>query len=95
MPKLARQGDPISGHDACGGVTIITSSGNVGANGSGAARLGDMGSVHGCKNHAPHPPTIASGSSTVSINGKPAARSGDPCSCGSTISSGSSTVSVS
>ena len=94
MSKLARNGDSISGHDACGGVTIVTSSGNVGAAGSGAARMGDMGSVHGCKRHSAHPPVIASGSSTISINGKPAARVGDPCNCGSSVVGGAGTVSA-
>jgi len=62
-----------------------------------AARLGDIGSGHGC-----FPPTpITAGSGNVIINGKPAARQGDPLAAhgcgkcpphGRAISGGSSSV---
>ena len=54
----------------------------------GAARLGDIGSAHGC--FAPTP--IISASNGVFINGKPAARLGDAIDCGGIIISASNDV---
>jgi len=70
---------------------------SAGGGGGKAARLGDIGSAHGC-----FPPTpIIGGSADIIINGRPAARVGDPLAphgCGNcpphgrSISAGSSTV---
>jgi len=82
MPAVARLGDQHTGicdhgqrccpHKVSG--KIASASGNVNANGKGAARLGDS-VVHDC----PHCGTgeISSASGTVIVNGKGTARLGD------------------
>jgi len=74
MPGIARQGQDSAGSTITGG------SGDVIANGSGVARIGDSVAGHG---NGPHGgPVMAAGSGTVFANGIPVSRAGDAASCG-------------
>lgn len=100
MQKAARVGDTIAGHDFCPPVTIATGSPTVFIGSRPAARVGDIGTAHGCDNieymHPNHQPTITTGSSKVFIDGRPAARLGDQTTCldgiTSTITTGDGSV---
>ena len=94
MAMAAKKGSSISGHDACGGTSVMTCSSNVFTEGGGLARVGDLGIPHGCKDHPAHPPIIANGSSSIIVNGKIVAKSGSACSCGCSVVSGCSTIMV-
>jgi uncharacterized Zn-binding protein involved in type VI secretion len=84
MPGIARD----AGTDAAGGA-IIQGSGNVFANGSPVARVGDAVAGHG---RGPHRgPVMAAGSGNVFANGIAVCRAGDPATCGHPAS-GSSNV---
>ena len=85
MPGIARQGQ-----DAAGG-TIVAGSGNVFADNSPVARIGDAVAGHGNGPHAG--PVMAAGSDNVFANNIPVSRAGDPATCGHP-SSGSGDVFV-
>lgn len=78
MPGIARQGK-----DSAGG-TIVAGSGNVFANNSPDARIGDAVAGHGPGAHAG--PVMAAGSPNVFSNNIPTSRAGDAASCGHTAS---------
>lgn len=78
MPSIAHLGDKIT-H---GGV-VVTASGDVFADGTAVARVGDKAR---CKEHGLV--TILSGASTVYANGMPVAVDGSRCSCGAKVISG-------
>lgn len=86
MPGIARQGQ-----DAAGG-TIVSGSGNVFANNSPDARVGDAVAGHGRGIHAG--PTMAAGSPNVFSNNIPTSRAGDPATCGDPAGPGSDNVFV-
>ena len=75
MPGIARD----AGRDAAGGA-IVGGSGNVFANNSPVARIGDPVAGHGRGPHAG--PSMAAGSGNVFANGIGVCRAGDPASCG-------------
>lgn len=78
MPGIARQNQ-----DAAGG-TIVGGSGNVFANNTGVARIGDSVVAHGKGAHAG--PVMVAGSENVFANNIPVSRAGDPASCGHSAS---------
>ena len=92
MPAAARQGD--AGIPHCSGYTIATGSGDVTINGRGAARVGDISTVHVLPGNPcpPHVAPISRGSSSVTINGRPAARVGDSLAGCTAVATGSSDV---
>lgn len=92
MPQATRLGDKDTGHDACPGTALVSSSTDVFINGKGAGRIGDRYAAHSCSTHSSHSGTIAAGSSTVFINGRKAGRIGDAVSCGGSVAQGSSNV---
>lgn len=94
MAAATRLGDNCTGHDSCGGVPLVTASGNVNINGKGAGRMGDTYASHGCIVHPGHSDVIAAGSGTVNINGIPAARVGDAVSIGGSVAAGSPNVNI-
>ena len=75
--QATRLGDTDTGHDACPGTVLVSSSTNVIINGKGAGRVGDSYAPHGCIVHPSHTAHINSGSRTVFINSLAAARVGD------------------
>lgn len=87
MPAVARIGDPSS-H----GGTIVAGSGNVNADGTGIARVGDM---HVCPIPGHGSTPLQGGSGTVLVNGQPCIRVGDSAGCGATIVSGAGNVNAS
>lgn len=94
MPAAARQGDLGIPH--CSPYVIASASSDVLINGRGAARVGDVSSVHlrPAKRCPPHVAPIVSGSSSVFINGRPAARVGDPLAACTRVATGSSDVTI-
>lgn len=46
--QATRLGDTDTGHDACPGTVLVSSSTNVIINGKGAGRVGDSYAPHGC-----------------------------------------------
>ena len=92
MLYATRLGDTDTGHDACPGTVLVSSSTNVIINGKGAGRVGDSYAPHGCIVHPSHTAHINSGSRTVFINGRPAARVGDSIDCGGSVAVGSPDV---
>ena len=74
MPGIAR-----TGVDVAGGV-ISSGSGNVFADNSPVARIGDSIVGHGRGPHAA--PVLISGSGNVFANGIPVSRAGDSATCG-------------
>lgn len=92
MPAAARLGDPGIPH--CSDYVIATASGDVIINGRGAARVGDVSSIH-LRPGAPcpsHVVPIIHGSSSVLINGRNAARVGDPLAECTRVAAGSPDV---
>lgn len=92
MPSVTRLGDGCTGHDACGGVPLISGSPNVFVNSKACGRVGDIYSSHGCIAHPSHNDSIAQGSATVKVNGIPIARVGDSVSIGGSVAGGSPNV---
>ena len=92
MPSVTRKGDKSTGHDSCGGTSLISGSPNVFVNGKPCGRKSDTYSSHGCIVHSSHSDVISGGSSTVKVNGLPIARVGDAVSIGGSVATGSSNV---
>lgn len=92
MPNVTRLGDNCTGHDACGGVPLISGSDNVLVNGKSCGRKGDNYASHGCLVHPGHSDVIAAGSATVFVNSIPIARIGDSVSIGGSVADGSPNV---
>lgn len=92
MSAATRLGDKDSGHDLCPPRPLVSASPNVFINKIPAGRVGDSYAAHGCKDHAAHTGTIATGSCSVFINGIPAGRMDDMVSCGGIVAIASNNV---
>ena len=93
MPAAARKGD--AGIPHCSPYVIATASQDVIINGRGAARIGDVSTVHlipGGRRCGSHTAAIVRGSSSVLINGRPAATVGSGLANCTSVATGSADV---